>query len=62
MALGWVVVDGQVWQVLGKNFGILCIQKHCTEFGFGSGCSNEFEDGALDMDGAVEFDGVAIPW
>ncbi len=55
-------MDGQVWQGLGKNFGVLCVQKQCTQFSFGCGCSNEFEGGALGTDGAVEFNGVAIVW
>ena len=32
------------------------MNKECTKFGFGGGCSNKFKDGADDMNSAIEFD------
>ena len=38
----------------------MCIQKKCTEFGFGRRCCDEFENRGCDVDGPVYFYRVAI--
>ena len=40
-------------------FCLFCVEKEATEFGFGGGGSDEFEDCAQDVDCAVEEDGFA---
>ena len=56
--LGWVVVDGQVWQGLVKKRWHLAHSEKCTQFCFCCRCSNKFEDGALDMDGPLSLLGL----
>ncbi len=44
------------------DFGLLCIDKDGTKFGFRCGGSNELEDCAGDVDSAVDEDRVAVTW
>jgi hypothetical protein len=44
------------------DFGLLCIEKEGTEFGFPCRGSNKLEDYAGDVDSAVDEDRVAITW
>ena len=44
------------------DFGLLCIEKEGTEFGFHCEGSNELEDCAADVDSAVDEDRVAVTW
>ncbi len=44
------------------DFGLLCIEKEGTKFGFRCGGSNELEDCAGDVDSAVDEDRVAVTW
>ncbi len=43
-----------------EDFGLLCIEEEGTQFGFGGGSSDKFEYSTCDVDGAVEFDRVAV--
>ncbi len=43
-----------------EDFGLLCIKEGGTQFGFGGGSSDKFEYSTCDVDGAVEFDRVAV--
>ncbi len=43
-----------------EDFGFLCIEKEGTQFGFGGRCGNKFEYHTRDVDGAVEFDRIAV--
>ncbi len=43
-----------------EDLGFLCIEEEGTQFGFGGGCSDEFEYCTHDVDGTVEFDNIAI--
>ncbi len=43
-----------------EDLGFLCIEEEGTQFGFGGGCSNKFEYCTCDVDGAVEFDKIAV--
>ncbi len=44
------------------DFGLLCIEKEGTEFGFRCGGSNKLEDCAGDVDSAIDEDRVAVMW
>ncbi len=44
------------------DFGLLCIEKEGTKFGFCCGGSNELEDCAGDVDSTVDEDRVAVMW
>ncbi len=44
------------------DFGLLCIEKEGTEFGFCCGGSNKLEDCAGDVDSAIDEDRVAVMW
>ncbi len=55
----------QLWvSEFGKSetgdLGFLSVEKEGTQFGFGHRCSNKFEYCACDVDGAVEFDRIAV--
>ncbi len=39
-----------------KDFGFLDIEEEGSQFSFSSGCSDQFEDGASDVNCAVQFD------
>ncbi len=43
-------------------FSFLCIEKQCTKFSFSSRCRNQFENGASDMDCAIDNDWFGISW
>ncbi len=43
-----------------EDLGFLCIEKQGTQFGFGGGCGDKFEYRTRDVDGAVEFDRIAV--
>ncbi len=43
-----------------EDLGFLCIEKEGTQFGFGGGRGNKFEYHTGDVDGAVEFDRIAV--
>jgi hypothetical protein len=43
-----------------EDLGFLCIENKGTQFGFGGRCSNKFEYCTRNLDGAVEFDRIAI--
>ncbi len=43
-----------------EDLGFLCIEKEGTQFGFGGRCGDGFEYRTCDVDGAVEFDRIAI--
>ncbi len=43
-----------------EDLGFLCIEKEGTQFGFGGRCGDEFEYCPHDVDGAVEFDRIAV--
>ncbi len=65
---GSVVYVNQRWWLWVSDFGksemedlgFLCIEKEGAQFGFGSGCSDKFEYHTHDVDGAVEFDRIAV--
>ncbi len=44
------------------DFGLLCIEKEGTEFGFRCGGSEELEDCAGDVDSTIDEDRVAVTW
>jgi hypothetical protein len=44
------------------DFGLLCIEKEGTKFGFHCGGSNKLEDCAGDVDSAVDENRVAVTW
>ncbi len=44
------------------DFGLLCIEKEGTEFGFHCGGSNKLEDRAGDVDSTIDEDRVAVTW
>ncbi len=52
----------EFFEAYPHDFGLLCIEKEGTEFGFRCGGSNELEDRAGDVDSAVDEDRVAITW
>ncbi len=43
-----------------KDFGFLGIEEEGSEFGFSGGCSDQFEDGASDVNCAIQFDWITI--
>ena len=43
-----------------KDFGFLGIEEEGSQFGFSGGCSNQFEDGASDVNCTVQFDWITI--
>ncbi len=43
-------------------FGLLCIEKEGTKFGFRCGGSDELEDFAGDVDSTIDEDRVAVTW
>ncbi len=60
-------VDRRWWLWVSKfgkseteDLGFLCIEKEGTQFGFGGGHGNKFEYHTHDVDGAVEFDRIAV--
>ncbi len=62
-----VYVDRHQWLWVFKfgksemeDLGFLCIEKEGTQFGFGGRRSDKFEYCTRDVDGAVEFDRIAV--
>ncbi len=43
-----------------EDFGLLCVEEEGTQFGFGGKSSDKFEYNTCDVNGAVEFDRVAV--
>jgi len=43
-------------------FSFLGIEKQCTKFSFSSRCRNQFENGAGDMDCAIDNDWFGVLW
>jgi hypothetical protein len=43
-----------------KDFGFLGIEEEGSQSGFSSGCSNQFEDGASDVNCTVQFDWITL--
>jgi hypothetical protein len=43
-------------------FSHLCIEKECTKFSFNSQCCNQFENGAGDIDCAIDNDWFGVSW
>ncbi len=43
-----------------EDLGFLCIEKEGTQFSFGGGRGNKVEYRTRDVDGAVEFDRIAV--
>jgi hypothetical protein len=52
----------EFFEAYPHDFGLLCIKKEGTEFGFCCGGSVELEDHAGDVDSAVDEDRVAVTW
>ncbi len=44
------------------DFGLLCIEKEGTKFGFRCGGSDELEDRAGDVDSTIDDNRVAVTW
>ncbi len=58
----WQLGMSEFFEAYPHDFGLLCIEKEGTKFGFRCGGSNELEDCAGDVDSAIDEDGVAITW
>ncbi len=43
-----------------KDFGFLGIEEEGSQFGFSGGCSDQFEDGASDVNCAIQFDWIIV--
>ena len=43
-----------------KDFGFLGIEEEGSRFGFSGGYSNQFEDGASDVNCAIQFDWITV--
>jgi hypothetical protein len=43
-----------------KDFGFLGIEEDGSRFDFSGGCSNQLEDGASDVNCAIQFDWITI--
>jgi hypothetical protein len=52
----------EFFEAYPHDFGLLCIEKEGTEFGFRCGGSDELEDRACDVDSTVYEDRVAVTW
>jgi hypothetical protein len=58
----WWLGMSEFFEACPHDFGLLCIEKEGTEFGFRCRGSNELEDCAGDVDSAVDEDRVAVTW
>ncbi len=52
----------EFFEAYPHDFGLLCIEKEGTEFGFSCGGSDKLEDCAGDVDSTVDEDRVAVTW
>ncbi len=52
----------EFFEAYPHDFGLLCIEKEGTKFGFRCGGSNKLEDRAGDVDSAIDEDRVAVTW
>ncbi len=52
----------EFFEAYPHDFGLFCIEKEGTKFGFRCRGSNELEDYAGDVDSAVDEDRVAVTW
>ncbi len=43
-----------------KDFGFLGIEEEDSQFGFSGRCSNQFQDGASDVNCTVQFDWITV--
>ncbi len=64
---GVVTMDGGRWLWVAKFFedeaydsAFFGVNEECAEFGFGSRCGNELEDGTDDVNSAIQFDGEFV--
>jgi hypothetical protein len=58
----WQLGMSEFFKAYPHDFGLLCIEKEGTKFGFRCKGSNKLEDCAGDVDSAVDEDRVAITW
>jgi hypothetical protein len=56
----WRLLTPKLVQGKMKDFGLLGIEEEGSHFGFSGGCSNQFEDGASDVNCAVQFDWITV--
>ncbi len=52
----------EFFEAYPHDFGLLCIEKEGTKFGFHCGGSNKLKDHAGDVDSAIDEDKVAVMW
>ncbi len=58
----WWLGMSEFFEAYLHDFGLLCIEKEGTKFGFCCGGSDKLEDCAGDVDSAVDEDRVAVMW